>query len=198
LQDDPDDKEWEGVDWFAVAAESLALDEEAPWESLDAGQSLAQIAEAQGVDPQAIVAAIVAAENAFLDDLAVEKELAPEEIAEWQADVAAEAQSFVDKGWTEKDDKEWEGVDWFAVAAESLALDEDAPWESLDAGQSLAQIAEAQGVDPQAIVAAIVAAENAFIDDLAAEWKAQSAVKAESFVNEGWDKALDKDKTVSP
>jgi len=79
-----------------------------------------------------------------------------------------------------------------------LALDEDAPWESLDAGQSLAQIAEAQGVDPQAIVAAIVAAENAFIDDLAAEWKAQSAVKAESFVNEGWDKALDKDKTVSP
>ena len=181
-----------GVDWFTVAADALGLDEDVLWERLDGEQSLAEIAQAQGVDTQKVVDAIVAAEKESVAQLVAEGELTQEEADEWLADLDEEARSFVEESWDE-----WEGVDWFAVAADALGLDTDALWEKLDGGQSLAEIAQAQGVDTQKVVDAIVAAEKEwvagqvadgnFTQEEADEWLTDLDEGVRSFVEETFE-----------
>ena len=75
----------EGVDWVAVAAKALGLDTDALWASLEDGQSIAEVAQAQGVDPQAVIDAIVAAEKEFVAGLVADGELTQAEADEWLA-----------------------------------------------------------------------------------------------------------------
>lgn len=80
-----------------------------------------------------------------------------------------------------------------ADIAETLGLEQDELREALGSGQSLAEIAEAQGVDPQTLVDAIVAAteervngavENGRIDqDRADEILANAAERADDAIN---------------
>ena len=84
----------EGVDWFIIAAETLGLDEEALWEKLDGGQSLAEIAQAQGVEPQAVIDAIVAAEKESVAALVADGVLTQAEADEWLAGLDEEVRAF--------------------------------------------------------------------------------------------------------
>ena len=178
---DPQQVMEEGVDWFTVAADALGLDTDALWTNLEDGQSIAQVAQAQGVEPQKVIDAIVAAEQVFL---------------------AQDARSFVEESWDEwADCEDCAGVDWFTVAAEALGLDEDALWERLDGEQSLAEIAQAQGVDAQKVIDAIVAAEKEFVAGLVAdgelsqeeadEWLVSLDEEVRSFVEDTFEDILE-------
>ncbi len=87
----------EVVDWFTVAAETIGLDEDALWEALEDGQSIAEIAQAHGVEPQAVIDAVVAAEKEFVDRLVAEGELTQEEADEWLAELDEEVRAFVEE-----------------------------------------------------------------------------------------------------
>ncbi|NOZ29827.1 MAG: hypothetical protein GXP39_17505 [Chloroflexi bacterium] len=178
----------EEVDWFAIVEEVLGLSEDELCEALADGRSLADVARDRGMDPEALVDAIVAAERAWIDDLVADGSLTAEEAEEWIAEIREFAVEFVNEPWEES------GVDWISIAAEKLGLGEDELLEMLDSGKSIADVARSRGLEPQSIVDAIVAAEQAWVDGLvadgsmtleeAAEWMADVRMWAEEFVNE--------------
>jgi len=94
------DLEWEqdmdGVDWFTITAGIVGLTEDTLWEKLEAGQSIAQIAQERGVDPQKVVDGIVAAEKEFVTGLVTTGELSQKEADEWLAGLVEEVHSFVE------------------------------------------------------------------------------------------------------
>jgi transposase-like protein len=183
-----------GVDWFAVAAETIGIDEEALSEALEGGQSLADIAQAHGVDPQAVIDAIIEAERALASELVAEGEITQEEADEWLSFVEEDVSSFVLESW---EWMEWMAVDWYSIAAETIGMDDEALWEAVEGGQSLADVAQASGVDPQAVIDAIVEAERAFVERLvdegeltreeANEWLRFLEEDVKAFVEDNWE-----------
>ncbi len=81
-------------------------------------------------------------------------------------------------------------------AAALIGIDIDVLWAEVDSGKSLAEIAQANGVDPQTLIDAGIAAENQLIDaevaaglltaEEAAEWRAEVPVYVSDMVNEPW------------
>jgi polyhydroxyalkanoate synthesis regulator phasin len=188
------------VDWFAIAIDKLGMDEDALFDALDSGQTLTEIARSQQVDPKVIADAIVAAECAWLDELVAQGEITADEAAQWKDELPAAVDEFMTMDWTAMDmaDDEFadEGADWFAIAAEKLGLDEDALFQALESGQSLAELAQSQNVDSRVIADAIIAAESSWGDELvangeitadeAAQWKAELAAVVNEFMTEKW------------
>ena len=180
-----------GSDWFTIAAETMKLDEEALWDALDNGQTLADVAKAQGVAQETVVDAIVVAEQTFINELVASGDLSQEEADEWATELREDAESFLTESW---DWEEFEGVDWFGIVIETLNMDEDALWDALDNGQSLADVAKAQGIAQETVVDAIVTAEQTFIVKLvsegeftqeeADEWLAELDEEAKYFLSE--------------
>ncbi|MBN1284140.1 MAG: hypothetical protein JXB47_01950 [Anaerolineae bacterium] len=66
--------------------------------------------------------------------------------------------------------------EWFAIAAKTIGIEEDALMEALEDGKTIAEIAEANGVDPQAVIDAIVEAQTKQFTEFARD-----------FVNRGMD-----------
>ncbi len=190
--DEPVDDEmdlWEGVDWFALAAEAAGMDDDALWDALMNGSSIAELITANGGDPAALVERIAADETAWINSLVEAGEITEEEAADWTVDLTADIQEFVDdSSWAL-----WEGIDWFTVAAETIGVDEDALWEA----DSIAAIAQAQDIRPQTVIDAIAAAETAWINELtaagelteeeAADWISFLNEDITAFVEESWD-----------
>lgn len=194
--------EFEEFDAFAEDAalmELLGLDEDAYWGALESGQSLAEIAQAQGVEVEAVVTLLVDQENAFIDELLAEGEISEEEAAEWRADVEVYITEYVNEPFAfeliEYED------DYLAPVVEILGMDEDAIWEALESGQTLAQLAEAQGVELQALKESLIASEDELIDELLAEgeiseeeaneWRSFIEEDVDTWVNESWDSEYD-------
>jgi polyhydroxyalkanoate synthesis regulator phasin len=188
-------------DWFVIAAEALGMDEDPLWEAFEGGQTIAQLAAEKGVDPQTIIAAVVAAETAFTTEMVTVGEFTQEEADEWLSELPDEAQSFLDESIA--DWELWEGVDWFGTAATTLGLDEDALFENIEAGQTIAEIAAAQGVVVEDISNAILAAETAWLDEMVAageftqedadEWLAEIPEETQYFLEEALDEWEDWD-----
>ena len=194
-------------DPFLIAGQTIGVDEDAFWEALESGQTVAEIAQANGVDPQAVVDAVIAAETAVIDQELAVGYIDEAEAEKWRAEMDAFYGDMVNMTLDELE-AEWDkadGYDPFAVAAKTVGLDEDALWEALKSGQTVAQIAQANEVDPQAVVDAVIAAESALIDKELAdgyidqaeadEWRAELDEFASKMVDmtldefeAGWDK----------
>ena len=185
--------DFEGADWFTVAADAVNMDEDAFWEALMEGGSIADLAAAQNVDVQTLTDAIIAAESASFAELVADGSITQEEADEWAAEINEEVPEFLnDSSWAL-----WEGIDWYTIAQEMLGMDEDAMWDALDNGQSLTELADAQGVDAQTIAAAVADAEVEWLDSLVAsgeltqeevdEWATELDAEIDFFMNEKWD-----------
>ncbi len=179
------------VDWYAIAAQTIGIDEDAMWTALNEGKSLTEIAQEKGVEPQVVIDAIVAAEKALVEESVTKGEISRAEADEWLAELDASVAEFVQQSWDEGD---W--VNWYAIAAQTIGIDEDALWTALDEGKSLAEIAQEKGVEPQTVIDAIVAAEKAFVEEIvtkgevsraeADEWLAELDASVAEFVQENW------------
>ncbi|MEM7532839.1 MAG: hypothetical protein AAF639_11730 [Chloroflexota bacterium] len=174
-------------DSMASIATLIGVDEETLWNELDAGKSVAEVAQANGVDPQTIIDALVAEEQAFIDELVADGEITAEEATEWSAEMAEMVAFDVNSSYAAP----------FVVAAQAIGIDQETLWNELDAGKTVAEIAQANGVEVQAVVDAAIAAENAMIDqELAAgfiteaeaqEWRDE----VNTFVNDAVNMTLD-------
>ena len=151
-----DEASFEGVDWFSVAAQTIGIEVDALFDEWDQGKSLADVAKAHNVEPQQVTDAIVAAEKEQIAQLAANDELSRDEAAEWLAELENEAAFFV----------KVEGcVDWFDVAAKTIGVEVDALFAAMDKDQSIADVAKANNVEAQKVVAAIVAAEKTWLNE---------------------------------
>lgn len=116
------------------------------------GQSIAEVAEANGVDRQAVIDALVAEAMARLDEV--------------EAALPDRMSDLVDReGWGDGARAGLhlaaEGID---VAAEVIGISEADLLAALRGGDTLAEVAEANDVDPQAVIDALVAAATEAID----------------------------------
>jgi hypothetical protein len=82
---------WFGPAWFggdlSVVADALGIDEDALRSALQDGQTLAEIATANGVDVQTVIDAIVAEAQARLDEALADGRIDADELAALQADL---------------------------------------------------------------------------------------------------------------
>jgi hypothetical protein len=135
-------------------------------------------------------------------DSGVEPELVVDAVLESEANLFEQVFDFLfgwldfeTWGWFDDDEAYWEDVT-IEAAASVLGLDEDAIWETLDDGGTLAALATAQGIDPQVLVDALIANEETEIVELlndgelteeeAAEWRAESKDYMMETVHEPW------------
>lgn len=170
-------------DGYAKVAALFGLDQDGLWAELDSGKTLADIGQSKGVGSDAIVKTLLESEQKLIDELVESGEISAEEAAEWKDESAKWIEFDVKNGYT----------DPFEVARETLGLSPEAFWDGIDAGQSIAQLAEANQVDAQTVIDAIVAADLKMIDaqveaglideEEAAMWRADAAVFAAEMVN---------------
>lgn len=138
---------------LAAAAEALGVTEDELRTALEDGQSIADVAEAQGVDLQTVIDALVAQ--------------ATERLEEIEAALPERMEELVNKeGWGDgprgrRHHLLEAGID---VAAEAIGITEQELVEQLRDGSTIAEVAEANGVDVQTVIDALVAAATERID----------------------------------
>lgn len=187
LQELLSDEEFDPVQRLA---ELLGITQEELIEAVMDGQSLAEIAEANGVEREALVDAIVAEAQAKLDQAVAAKDLTAEQAAallDWFQGVVQVAideslmffhdmdldiaQGFShlhmeDMDWPEFGLRAFTFNDPLVVAAETIGITYDELMQALVDGQSLEEIAEEHGVDPQAVRDAMSEAMKQELGDL--------------------------------
>ncbi len=142
-----------------TAAEVLGMPPEELRAELQAGKSLAEVADEQGVDPQAICDAAHAQREEMLQQAVADGRLTQEQadsILERMAQHEGDCLSVPGRPFAK-----WHargmGVGWAGrgaaldSAAEVLGMTPEELRAELQAGKSLAEVADEQGVDPQAI-----------------------------------------------
>lgn len=172
---------------LATAAEALGITEAELRTALSEGQSIAQVAEAEGVDLQTVIDALVAA--------------ATEELEELEAELPERMTDFVNReGWGEHDGPgrgPGRGPAFMGArldtAAEAIGISAADLRAALQEGSTIAEVATDNGVEVQTVVDALVAEATARIDaavedgrldeDRAAEIKAELPERITARVN---------------
>ncbi len=139
-----------GVD-LEVAADTLGLSTDELRTQLQAGKSLADVAEDQGVDKQKLIDALVAAGEKRLDEA---KAALPDRVAE-----AVDATHTPGEGGFGKGGPGGRGPGGMAfdVIAKALGISQDDLMSALRDGKTIAEIAKEKGVDEQKVIDALVA-----------------------------------------
>jgi hypothetical protein len=178
---------WHPGEQLAVAADAIGISEDELRAALEDGQSIAQVAEANGVDVQAVIDAMVAAATERL-------EAAIDALPDRMAEVVAReglptpgpGHGFGGRGRGHFG----AGLD---AAAEAIGIESEDLRQALMDGSTIAEVAEANDVDVQTVVDALVAEAEAHLDeavadgrlteDRAAEMKANLPDRIEAMVN---------------
>ena len=167
---DNEDGDW--VDWFAVAAQTIGIDDDTLFGELLNDKSIADVAREKGVDPQKVIDALIAAETEWLTKQIAEGNLSQEEADEWLKTLPQDVKEFVEEtGLLEIDceESECDWVDWFAVAAQTIGIDGDTLFGELLNDKSIADVARENGIDPQKVIDALIAAETEWLTKQVAE-----------------------------
>ena len=175
------------MEGLEAAAETLDLTVEELHDQLRDGKTIAQIAEAKNVDVNTVIDAMVAA--------------AKERLAEIEAELPDRITDFVNNGGPigpgpggfGHHGERFEVA--LATAAEAIGISEDDLRAALDDGKTIAEVAKAHDVEPQAVIDALVKAASARIDarvadgdlteDEAADMKDHLTEHITHLVNEG-------------
>ena len=80
------------------AADAIGIEEDELLDALRDGQTIAEVAESNGVDPQTVIDALVAATQERLDDAVADGRIEQEDADERLADVTERITEFVNEG----------------------------------------------------------------------------------------------------
>jgi len=137
---------------LSVAAEAIGISEDELRAALEEGQSIAQVAEANDVDVQTVVDALVANATEHLED-------AIEALPERMGEVVER------EGLPERPHRRHghfgAGLD---AAAEAIGIESEELRAALGEGSTIAEVAEANDVEVQTVIDAMVADAEAHID----------------------------------
>jgi ribosomal protein S20 len=151
-----------------AAARALNLSEDDLRAQLRDGKTIAQVAQAQGVDVQTVIDAIVAEATARIDQAVQEGDLTAEEANERKANLQERITRLVNEGKPKGGGPRGRGPK-LEAAAEALGVSEEDLREQLRDGKTLAQVAEDRNVDKQKVIDAMVAEATARIDQAVQE-----------------------------
>jgi uncharacterized protein (DUF433 family) len=164
-----------GGDALAMVAEQLGIEQAALVTELQAGKTIAQLAEEKGVSTADIVAAVIAARQEMLTSAVEAGTLTQAQADARLALLQADAEAMLDKTFTFSDGR-GPGMGGFgggdgvlAIVAEQLGIEQAALVTELQAGKTIAELAEANSVSTDDIVAAIVATHQERLDAAVAE-----------------------------
>ncbi|WP_289142512.1 hypothetical protein [uncultured Brevibacillus sp.] len=161
----------------------LKLDADKLQEELKAGKSLAEVAEAQGVDTDDVVALLVKEQEARLAEAVKSGKLTQEQADKMTENASERVKKQVENTHAGKGFDKGRGFGGGHEKNEELLsllkLDADKLQEELKSGKSLAEVAKAQGVDTDDVVALLVKEQEA---------KLAEAVKAGKLTQEQADK----------
>jgi len=168
-----------GLD-LQVIATTLGIDEQTLQADLQNGQTISEVAAAQNVELSTIVDAVVAARTTELAQLVTDGQLTQEQadaqIALLKANLNVELTQSLqapqsDGTWTppSKGQPGQRGTDQLTTIATALGIDVDTLQSDLQAGQTIADIASAQGVELSAITDAVVAARTTELNQAVAD-----------------------------
>jgi hypothetical protein len=146
---------------LATAAEAIGITEDELRAALQDGQSIAQVAEAEGVDVQVVIDALVADATERLEE-------AISNLPDRMTEVVNR------EGFPERRGPGGPGGrHWFHprldAAADAIGITEDELRAALEDGDTIADVAAANDVDVQAVIDALVADATAHIDEEVAE-----------------------------
>jgi hypothetical protein len=142
-----------GGEQLAAAAEAIGITEDELVSALQDGQSIAQVAEANDVEVQTVIDAMVAAATERL-------EAAIDELPDRMAEVV-QHEGLPDRGPGFGRGHFGAGLD---AAAEAIGIESEELRTALRDGSTIAEVAESHDVDVQTVIDALVADAEAAID----------------------------------
>ena len=151
-----------------AAAEAIGITEEELLTALQGGQSIAQVAEANDVDVQTVIDAMVAAATERL-------EAAIGELPERMAEVV-EQEGLPDRGPGRHHGHFGAGLD---AAAEAIGIESEELRTALRDGSTIAEVAEANDVEVQSVIDALLADAEARLDEAVADGRITEEQAAE-------------------
>jgi predicted DNA-binding protein YlxM (UPF0122 family) len=173
-----------------TAAEAIGIPAKELGKGLRDGKSIAEVAEANDVDPQAVVDALVTAGTKRIDTAVEAGKLDAERAAKFQDRLAERVAKVVNREPGQHRSRRSARVKArrharraaVRTVAETIGIEPEALREQVRDGKSIAEVAEANDVDPQAVVDALVAAGTKRIDAAVAAGKldADRAAKLEA------------------
>ncbi len=142
---------------LADVADAIGISTDDLRAALRDGQTLAEVAEANGVDPQRVVDVLVESGTARLDAAVAAGRIDQATADEREASLPERAADLVN-GELERDARRHPRRSAaLRASAEAIGIDAAELWDALRDGQTIAQVAEANGVDPQDVIDALVA-----------------------------------------
>ncbi|MZP29789.1 hypothetical protein GTO91_08730 [Heliobacterium undosum] len=192
---------------FQGVAAIIGIDEAALKTELQSGKTLAEIAQAKGIAKEDLIAKMVAAAQARLDEAVAGGRLSAEEAAQKKETMKQQIEAAVDKKHTDKfvdradkkfgdmakDKAGFPGPAGQEVA-DLLKMTQDELKTELKAGKSLAEIAQAKGVAKEDLVAKMVAAAQARLDEAVSNGKitAEKAAQMKEAMKKRIEASVDK------
>ncbi len=158
----------------AALAELLGLSVDELGEALRSGSTLADVAEAQGVDVQVLVDFMVEQANAKIDEALASGRITEDEAAARRAGIVEKAEAIID-GTAERGEKgrhkgrsgqrgQGQRGERGQTVADVLGVSVEELREAKAAGTTIAELAEANGVAVDAVVEALIADAAARIE----------------------------------
>ena len=141
---------------FAEIAGTIGISTDDLRAALRDGQTLGEVAEANGADPQAVVDLLVAGGTERLDAAVAAGRIDQETADERAGELPAHAAALVDGELDGRARRHPRTAAGLRTTAETIGISTDDLRAALRDGQTVAQVAEANGVDPQAVVDALV------------------------------------------
>ncbi len=149
---------WYDTEWWGVVAIALGMDNQTLADQAGEAYSLADVAEAQGVDPDVLVQAIVESERPSIDAAIASGQLTPGQAEDELASIRENATYYIEDEPPIEDSL---FPDWDVVVAEELGMSQDEVKAATSAGPSIAELAEEQGISTEHLLNVILAAEKA-------------------------------------
>ena len=169
---------------LSAAAEAIGISEDDLRTALEDGQSIAAVAEANGVEVQVVIDALVAEATSRIDEAVADGRIEQDRAEELKADLPDRMAEVVEReGGVHHGGPGGRGHIALSTAAEAIGISEDDLRAALADGQSIADVAEANGVDVQVVVDALVAEVTERLEELEAELpeRIADAVEREGF-----------------
>lgn len=145
------------IDWNRAAAEALGLPLD---EVLSRGESIASLAEAQGIDVQTVINTIVEEASRFVYAQNQTGFISDEEASKRLSELAQEITDFVNQS-----PGEYQAVSVLDAAREALGLSVTDFYQALVEGKTLAEIASDNGVSEEDLLNAVIEAATTGIEN---------------------------------
>jgi urease gamma subunit len=136
-----------------TAAETIGVTPEQLREQVRAGQSVAEVAQANGVEPQTVIDAVVEQHSERIAQAEQDGRLSAEEAQEKRDGLAERVEARVNGDGPHERGGRGAGLE---TAAETIGVTPEQLREQVRAGQSVAEVAQANGVEPQTVIDAVV------------------------------------------